>query len=288
MSVNKLNPNSKIVLNNGVEMPVIGFGVFRGPEGDEVINSVTSALSAGYRLIDTAMMYKNEEGVGRAIKDSGIPREEIFVTTKLWNADQGYESTLKAINVSLVKLGLQYVDLYLIHWPTASENLRESVSINKREETWKAMEEIYKSGKAKAIGVSNYTITHLGEMKKYAKIAPAVNQVEFHPFLYQEELLNYCKQNNIQLEAHSPFAEGEGSKNENVNNIAKKHNKSISQILLRWSVQHGVIPIPKSVHQERIKENIQVFDFELSQEEMKTLDSLNINLHVRADPTNLK
>ena len=284
----QLNPNSKITLNNGVEMPVIGFGVFRIPEGEEVSNSVKWALNAGYRLIDTAMIYQNEEGVGRAIKESGIPREEIFVTTKLWNTEQGYESTLGAIDASLAKLGLEYVDLYLIHWPTASENLRGGVSINKREETWKAMEEIYKSGKAKAIGVSNYTITHLEEMKKYAKIPPAVNQVEFHPFLYQKELLNYCREHTIALEAHSPLAEGKGSENEQVNSIVAKYGKTTSRIFLRWSIQHGAVPIPKSVHQERIKENISVFDFELSEEDMKTLDGLNINLHVRADPTNLK
>jgi diketogulonate reductase-like aldo/keto reductase len=283
-----LNPNSKIVLNNGVEMPVIGFGVFRVPEGEATVSWVEWALHAGYRLIDTAMMYKNEEGVGKAIKDSGIPREEIFITTKLWNADHGYESTLKAIDASLTKLGLEHVDLYLIHWPTASENLREGISINKREETWRAMEEIYNTRKAKAIGVSNYTITHLEEMKKYAKIPPAVNQVEFHPFLYQKELLKYCKENNIALEAHSPLADGKSSENKIVNSIAKKYNKSNSQILIRWSMQHGVVPIPKSIHKERIEENIQVFDFELSNDDMAIIDSLNINLYVRADPTNLK
>jgi len=267
-------------------MPVIGFGVFRVQEGGEVVSAVEWALHSGYRLIDTAMMYRNEEGVGKAIAEAGIPREEIFVTTKLWNTDQGYESALKAVDASLAKLGLEYVDLYLIHWPTASPDL--TISLNKREETWRAMEEIYDARKAKVIGVSNYTIAHLEEMKKYAKIPPAVNQVEFHPFLYQKELLKYCKENGIQLEAHSPFAEGTGEENEKVNSIAEKHGKTSSQILLRWSMQHGVIPIPKSVHKERIQENIQVFDFKLSGKEMRILDSLNTNLHVRSDPTNLK
>jgi diketogulonate reductase-like aldo/keto reductase len=276
----------KIILNNGTKIPPIGFGVFRVPEGEEVMNAVTLALKAGYRLIDTAMMYKNEEGVGKAIKNSGIPREEIFVTTKLWNTDQGYESTLKAIDTSLGKLGLTYVDLYLIHWPTANADL--NVSENKREETWKAMEEIYKSGKVKAIGVSNYTITHLEEMKKYLTIIPAVNQVEFHPFLYQKELLQYCKENSITLQAHSPLADGKSNENEKVSNIAKKYNKSNSQIMIRWGIQHEAIPIPKSVHKERIEENINVFDFKLTDEEMETLNSLNINLHVRRDPTKLK
>ncbi len=269
-------------------MPVIGFGVFRIPEGEEVFNAVKNALESGYRMIDTAAMYKNEEGVGRAVKESGIPREEIFITTKLWNTDQGYESALKAIDVSLGKLGVSYVDLYLIHWPTASDQLREGVSINKREDTWRAMEEIYKSGKAKAIGVSNYMVSHLKEMENYAKIKPMVNQFEFHPFLYQEELLNYCKENNIAVQAHSPLADVKGSSVESVVNIAKKHSKSPAQVFIRWSIQHGAVPIPKSTHKERIKENIEVFDFELAEEDMKTLDGLNENLHVRADPTRLK
>ena len=204
----KLNINSKIILNNKTKMPMIGFGVFRIPEGEEVVNAVKLALQAGYRMIDTAMKYENETGVGRAIEESGIPREEVFVTTKLWNIDHGYESTLKAIDVSLGKLGLDYVDLYLIHWPTADD--ARKTDINKREETWKAMEEIYRLGKAKAIGVSNYMISLLEDMKRYAKIPPSVNQVEFHPFLYQKDLLEYCNKEGIVLEAHSPFAEGKG------------------------------------------------------------------------------
>lgn len=285
--MNKLNISSKIILNNGIKMPVIGFGVWRIPEGEEVVNAVKCALNAGYRIIDTAMIYNNEEGVGRAIKESGIPREEIFVTTKLWNVDQGYENALKAIDVSLAKLGLSYVDLYLIHWPTASADTKES--LNKREETWKAMEEIYRSGKAKAIGVSNYMINHLEEMKKYATIPPAVNQIEFHPFLYQEKLLNYCEKNNIILEAYCPLMHGEKLLNDkSITDIAKEYGKSNAQILLRWHLQHGAVPLPKSSHQEHIKENIDIFNFELAEEDMKTLNALNQNLHVRADPTNLK
>ncbi|OGI90801.1 glyoxal reductase [Candidatus Nomurabacteria bacterium RIFCSPLOWO2_01_FULL_40_15] len=283
--MNKLNLNSKIILNNGLKMPIIGFGTYKITEGEDIEHAVKSALDVGYRLIDTAKIYRNEEGVGRAIKESGIKREEIFITTKLWNPDQGYESALRAIDESLAKLGLSYVDLYLVHWPTASEDV--SVSLNKREETWRAMEEIYKSGKAKAVGVSNYTITHLEEMKKYATILPAVNQVEFHPFLYQEELLNYCQQNDIILNAYRPITNGKKLNNKIIEDIAKKHDKSSAQVLLRWSLQHGCIAIPKSVHKNHIKENLNIFDFELSREDMEKLDTLNENLHLSPDPNNI-
>ena len=287
----KLHKDSKITLNNGIQIPVIGFGVFRIADGDEVERSVLCALKAGYRHIDAALIYKNEKGVGKAIQESGITREELFITTKLWNSDQGYENALKAIDVSLQNLGLSYIDLYLIHWPTASEDLNESM--DKREETWKAMEEIYKSGKVKAIGVSNFTITHLEEMKKYATVLPIVNQVEFHPFLYQKELLAYCKKHNIVVEAHSPLAPIADEKsipyrNDTIDVIAQKYGKSGAQLLIRWSIQHGIIPLPKSTHEERILENINVFDFTIKDEDMEKLNSMNINLHVRRDPTNLK
>jgi diketogulonate reductase-like aldo/keto reductase len=288
MSMQNLNQDSKVVLNNGVQMPVIGFGVFRLAEGEEVYNAVKNALSVGYRLIDTASQYKNEEGVGRAIRESGIPREEIFVTTKLWNTDQGYESALRAIDVSLGKLGLDYVDLYLVHWPTATGELRKGESINRREETWRAMEEIYKSGKAKAIGVSNYMINHLEEMKKYQTIPPAVNQFEFHPFLYLAELLSYCKQNNIAVEAHSPFFDLKGADNEVIQKIAQKYGKTWAQVVLRWSIEHGAVPIPKSAHLKHMKENLEVFDFEISSEDMQALNKLSQNFHARVDPTNFK
>ncbi|KKQ87436.1 MAG: hypothetical protein UT09_C0016G0004 [Parcubacteria group bacterium GW2011_GWF2_38_8] len=267
-------------------MPVIGLGTYRAEDGEEMVKAVKWALRAGYRLIDTASQYGNEEGVGEGIRESGLKREEIFITTKLWNTDQGHNNALRAIDASFKKLGLDYVDLYLIHWPTADG---EGVaSINKREETWKAMEEIYKSGKAKAIGVSNYTIAHLEEMKKYVKVMPAVNQVEFHPFLYQEELLNYCKENGIQFEAYRPLTKGEKINDKTITEVAKKYGKTNAQILLRWSLQHGCITIPKSVHKERIEENINIFDFELKEEDMSRLDGLNENLRLCWDPTNLK
>jgi diketogulonate reductase-like aldo/keto reductase len=283
--MDKLNSNSKIILNNGTGMPILGFGTYKLPDNEEGIDAVKWALEDGYRLIDTAKIYKNEKGVGKAIENSGVPRGEIFVTTKLWNTDQGYESALRAIDESLAKLKLSYVDLYLVHWPTASAD--EKTSVNKRRETWKAMEEIYRSGKAKAIGVSNYTIAHLEEMKKYATIMPAVNQVEFHPFLYQKELLDYCRQNNIALNAYRSLTAGQKMDDEVIKNVGVKYKKSNVQILIRWCLQHGCISLPKSEQREQIKENIDVFDFALSEEDMNTLNGLNENLHLSPDPTGL-
>jgi len=277
--------NLKRNLNNGVEMPVIGLGVYKSQEGEEVENAVTWALEAGYRLIDTASKYGNEVGVGKAIKNSGLDREEIFVTTKLWNTDQGYDNALSAIDVSLEKLNLPYVDLYLIHWPSAHEDRFQT--INKRAETWKAMEEILESGKAKAIGVSNYIISHLEEMKEYAKVLPAVNQVEFHPFLYQKEMLYYCVQAEIIIEAYSPLVKARKMENEVITAVAHKHSKTNAQVLLRWSIQHGCVPIPKSVHRDRIYQNIDVFDFEISDEDMASIDNLNENIHQSWDPTSI-
>lgn len=292
-----LTNNSTVILHNGLPIPHIGFGVFRVQEGQDVESAVHAAIKTGYRLIDTAMIYANESGVGQVIKDCGVPREELFITTKLWNSDQGYESALKAIDVSLAKLGLEYVDLYLVHWPTASGDVDPATNtffgVNKREETWKAMEEIYKSGKAKAIGVSNYTIKHLEEMKSYAMIQPMVNQVEFHPFLYQKDLLEYCQAHHIVLEAHSPLAPIADPKtaecrNPGIDAIAHKHGKAGAQVLLRWSVQHGVIPLPKSVHESRIQENFDIFNFSLDDEDMKSLDAMNLDLYVRRDPTTIE
>jgi diketogulonate reductase-like aldo/keto reductase len=282
-----------ITLNNGNKIPVIGFGTFRIKE-EEVGQAVKWALEAGYRHIDTAMIYQNEEGVGKAIRDSGIPRQELFITTKLWNTDQGYESTLKAIDSSLERLGLEYVDLYLIHWPTASAESDESgnyLSINKREETWRAMEQILATGKARAIGVSNYTVRHLEEMKNYANVIPAVNQIELHPFLNQKEVVKFCQKNNIVVEGHSslaPLADVKSPGHQKIDEIAKRYNKTTAQILLRWQIQKGVIPLLKSTHRERILENIDIFNFEISAEDMNTLDNMDINLHVRRDPSGLQ
>ncbi len=283
--MDKFNLNSKITLNNGVEIPVIGLGLYHAKEGEETEQAVKLALGAGYRLFDTASQYGNEKSVGKALAEYGLMREEYFVTTKLWNTDQGYENTLKAIDVSLKNLGLSYVDLYLIHWPSASEDRNEM--INKREETWKAMEEIYNSGKAKAIGVSNYTVNLLEEMKKYANVMPAVNQVEFHPFLYQRDLLEYCQKNNILLEAYSPLAKGGRMTDPRILECSKKYNKTPAQIMLRWGLQHRTVVIPKSVHKERIEENLGVFDFEISPDNMLALDALNEGMHLAWDPTKI-
>jgi diketogulonate reductase-like aldo/keto reductase len=262
------------VLNNGVKMPWLGFGVFKTKEGEEVINSVKWALEAGYRSIDTAMVYRNEVGVGKAIKESGVPREEIFLTTKLWNTDVRERRTLEAFNESLERLEVDYVDLYLIHWPVKDGYI----------EAWKAMESIYASGRAKAIGISNFMIEHLDEFLPECSVTPAVNQVEFHPFLVQPNLLKYCQEHKIQVEAYSPIARGEVVSAPNIRKLAERYQKTPAQVVLRWEVQHDVVTIPKSVHKERIIENAQIFDFELSDEDMAFLDSMDEGRRVGSDP----
>jgi diketogulonate reductase-like aldo/keto reductase len=211
-------------------------------------------------------------GVGSAIAEAPVPRGEIFLTTKLWNTDQGYETALKAIDESLARLAQPYVDLYLIHWPSEEHDVRK--------DSWKAMEEIVSQGKSKTIGVSNYTVEHLEEMKNYANMMPAVNQVEFHPFNYDAQLLNYCKENGIVLEAYSPLARGQKLNDPRIDAVSVKYEKTNAQVLIRWSLQHGCVVIPKSVHKERIEENMDVFDFELEQEDMDALDGLNENRSV--------
>lgn len=267
-----LQNTSQVALNSQLLMPVIGFGVWQIPDGEEVKNAVSWALEAGYRLIDTAKIYGNETGVGLALAQTSIPREDIFLTTKLWNADQGYDSAHEAIEASLSRLQQEYVDLYLIHWPSDDADTRQA--------SWKALEEIQAASKARAIGVSNYSVENLEEMKSYANITPAVNQVEFHPFNYDAKLLNYCREEGIVLEAYSPLARGWNLNHTKINEIAAKCGKSNAQVLIRWSLQHGCVPIPKSSHKERIQENLNVFDFELAPEDMDALDSLNENKSV--------
>ena len=256
-------------------MPWLGLGVFQTTEGQEVIQSVKWALGAGYRSIDTAMIYGNEKGVGQAIKESGVPREEIFLTTKLWNDDIRARRTLAAFNESLERMEVDYVDLYLIHWP-----------VEGRQDAWKAMEQIYESGRAKAIGVSNFTIEHLDDLLSQCSVVPAVNQVEFHPFLVQPQLLKYCKEHKIQLEAWSPIAKGQVMNAPTIQEIARKYDKTPVQVTLRWDLQHEIVTIPKSVHQERIVANSQIFDFELSDEDIHALDALNESRRLGPDPLN--
>lgn len=272
-------------LHNGDPIPKVGLGVWEMSDA-EAEHAVLSALEAGYRLIDTASIYGNEKGVGKALKTCGIPREEIFVTTKLAVPDQGYETTLKAIDTSLKLLELDYVDLYLDHWPFSVRpgNIKGIHPPNKREETWRAMEEILSAGKARAIGVSNYAVKHLEQMKSYATVIPVVNQVEFHPFLYQKDLLAYCTENKIRIEAYCPLVHGKKIQDPRISEIAKKYGKTNAQIMLRWSIQHGLIPLPKSTHEERIRENIGIFDFELADLDMQSMDALHEGYRIASDP----
>mgnify|MGYP003408002798 CR=1 FL=1 len=265
-----------VVLQNGVEMPKFGLGVWQVEDGAPVIHSVKSAIKAGYKAIDTAKIYNNEIGVGVAIKESGIAREDLFVTTKVWNSDQGYESTLQAYEDSLERLGLDYVDLYLVHWPVAG----------KYKETWKALEHLYKQGKVRAIGVCNFHIHHLEDLLEDAEIVPMVNQIELHPLLSQVEIREYCAAKNIQVTAWSPLGRGRLLDNPDLAVIAKKYNKSVAQVILRWDIQNDVIVIPRSTKEERIIENATIFDFELSTEDMAFIDSLNKNERTGADPDN--
>ena len=263
-----LTLESRTKLNNGIEIPRLGLGVYQSSAGQTTVRAVRYALKIGYRHIDTAHIYGNESDVGRAIQESGIRREEIFITTKVWNSYQGYDSTLRACEQSLRRLGLSYVDLYLIHWPV--EGLGD--------ETWRAMIKLLHQGKASAIGVSNYSILQINELLQNSDVIPAVNQVEFHPFLYQEDLLRFCKNNKIQLEAYSPLTRAKRLNDPNIVGLAKKYGKTPAQILICWSLQHDLVVIPKSIHENRILENSQVFDFQLEPKDMKLLDSLDENL----------
>lgn len=263
-------------LNNGVEMPWLGLGVWQVANDEEVVNAVKSALDAGYRSIDTAAAYKNEEGVGKAIKESGVAREDIFLTTKVWNSDQGYESTLQAFEESRKRLGVDYLDLYLIHWPVEG----------KYKDTWRAMEELYEAGKIRAIGLSNFHPHHVKDLMTTAKVKPTVDQVEFHPLLNQQELRDFCKAEEIQLEAWSPLGHGKLLDHDVLKEIGKKYAKTPAQVMIRWDLQHDVVSIPKSSNPGRIKENGDVFDFELSHEDMAQINALNRNERTGADPDN--
>lgn len=280
MNFNSLTDTYK--LNNGVEIPVIGFGTWQTPNGQVAEESVLAALNSGYRHLDTAAAYGNEESVGAAIKKSGINRHELFVTTKLWNSDHGYQNTKKAIDTSLEKLDLDYLDLYLIHWPNPAAMRDNWAELNA--ESWQAMEEAVQAGKIRAIGVSNFRKHHLDELLKTAEIKPAVNQNYLNPSDMQEDLVKYNDSLGILNEAYSPLGTGGLLSNEVVNGIAEKYGKSPAQILIRWSLNHNFLPLPKSVHPDYIKANADVFDFDIEPEDMKKLDGLHGAAKIANDP----
>lgn len=255
-----------VKLNNGVEMPLLGFGVFQVTDLSACEQGVYDAIQAGYRLIDTAASYQNEEAVGRAIKKSGVPRDQLFITTKLWVQDAGYEGTKKAFEKSLRKLQLDYLDLYLIHQPYGDVH-----------GSWRAMEELYQDGRTRAIGVSNFQPDRVMDIICFNKVVPAINQIETHPFHQQMEVQKFLQENGVQHESWGPFAEGKNDlfKNELLAAVGKRYNKSIAQIVLRWLTQRGIIAIPKSVRKERIEENVNIFDFRLSDEDMQSIQTLD-------------
>lgn len=276
-----LKIDATVKLSNDVRMPVLGLGTYQNTGGKRVVDSILTALDHGYRHIDTAALYENEREVGEAVRQAktklGIPRDDIFVTTKLWNSDHGYENALKAFEESRRKLGLDYVDLYLIHWPV--EDLRS--------DSWRALERIHKEGKSRAIGVSNYIPRHLDELLEVAEIRPVVNQVEFSPFLYQRELLDVCRKHRIQLEAYSPLTKGRLLNDPRLESFAAKYARSTAQILIRWALQKKVIVIPKSADPNRIRENADVFDFSISDYDMNELDDLHSSTRTSWDPTSV-
>jgi diketogulonate reductase-like aldo/keto reductase len=254
-------------LNNGVSIPAVGFGTWQTPPGEATVNAVKTALEYGYTHIDTAACYENEESVGQGIRESGVPREELYVTTKLWNTERGYDSALKAFDQSLQKLRLDYVDLYLIHWP-------DNKSPEPNLASWKAFEKLYKEGRIKSIGLSNFQPQHIQPLLDLAEVPPAVNQIEYHPGFPQKETVDFCRKHGILIEAWSPLGSGRILQEQSLQQIAQKYHKSIAQLCLRWCLQNGILPLPKSVTPVRIKENLQVFDFAIAPEDMRRIDEL--------------
>jgi methylglyoxal/glyoxal reductase len=267
-----------LTLNNGIEMPQLGYGVFRVEEGTELEKAIETAIRLGYRSIDTAAIYGNEKSVGNGVRnaiDAGlVTREELFITSKVWNDGLSYDETIAAYEESLEKLGLDYLDLYLIHWPGKDKYM----------ESWKALEALYKEGRIKSIGVSNFEVHHLETLLNETEVKPVVNQIEFHPKLIQTEVRTFCEEHNIKVEAWSPLMNADLLTNDTIQEMAKSLNKSAAQVILRWDLQHGIITIPKSMTESRMEENISLFDFELSEEQMKQLDVLNENKRSGPDP----
>ena len=274
--INITGIDGTVELSNGVRMPYLGLGVYLAADGNEVQQAISYALDAGYRHVDTASFYGNEEGVGSAVNNSDLKREHVFITSKVWNSDQGYENTLRAFDTSLKKLKMDYLDLYLVHWPVEG----------KFKDTWKAFEEIYRQGRVRAIGVSNFMQHHLEDLMQDCEVTPMVNQMEFHPYLVQQSLLDFCSQQGIQYEAWSPLMKGQIFDIPELVALAGKHQKTVVQIVLRWNLQKGVVTIPKSVKRERIINNADIFDFELSSADMAVIDALDRGERVGPDPDN--
>jgi 2,5-diketo-D-gluconate reductase A len=264
-----------LTLNNGVTIPQVGFGVFQVPP-DEVIDPVVTAIQSGYRLIDTAAAYRNEEGVGKALVEAGVPRDQLFVTTKLWNADQGYDTALRAFDVSMDKLGLDVLDLYLIHWPRPKRD--------QYVDSWRALQKLYADGRVRAIGVSNFQIAHLRKLHAEADIPPAVNQIELHPYLTQEPLRAFDAEHGIATEAWSPIAQGRVLEDPTITQVAGQYGRTAAQVVLRWHLQLGNIIFPKSVTAERVRENFDIFDFELSDADVSLISALNKDERTGPDP----
>ncbi|MFC1545084.1 aldo/keto reductase [Gemmatimonadota bacterium] len=273
-----IHNDSIIELNNGTPIPRVGLGMYQIPDGSAAMHAVSYALEVGYRHIDTAMMYGNETSVGKAVRESGLPREEIFITTKLWNDDHGYDEAINAFHQSLKSLDLGYVDLYLIHWPVEE----------KRGDSWRALETLYEEGLCRAIGVSNYMTWHLDELMASCRVKPAVNQVEFSPFLYLRDLLERCRRDEIVLEAYSPLTKGKRLGDERLMAIAAELGRSPAQVLIRWALQHDLVVIPKSVRPEHILANNDVFDFSIPSAQMEQLDDMNEDLRTSWDPSKQK
>lgn len=271
-----------IRLNNGIEIPCVGYGTFLTPDGDEAVTAVREALEAGYRLIDTAAYYGNERSVGEAVRRSGLDRSEVFVTSKLWNSDQGYENTLRAFDKTLKALGFEYLDLYLIHWPRVRGHEDEWPRLNR--ETWQAMEQLYRDGRIRAIGVSNFKPHHIDSLMEMATILPQVDQIEVHPGMNQDETVDYCRQNGIAVEAWSPFSRGKLFEGDALDRIGAKYGKTPAQVSLRWLVQREIIPLPKSVSPARMRENSDIFDFRLTTEEMEYISGLPQTDSAGSDP----
>lgn len=281
--VNRLSDT--YTLHNGVTIPCVGFGTWQLEDGEPVYRAVRDAIDAGYRHIDSAAIYENEQGVGRAVRDCGVGRGELFVTTKLWNDSHGYDKTMRAFEQSMKRLGLDYVDLYLIHWPVPAGHKNDYRALNKS--SWKAFEELYRAGRIKAIGVSNFLVHHLQELLEDCEIKPMVNQVELHPEFTQEELALFCKNNSILIEAWSPLMQGRIFKIELLRELAQQYGKSVSQVALRWFVQKGYVPLPKASGREHIVQNGDLFGFSLSDEDMAKIDGLGTSGRIGSDPDHI-